>query len=72
MAAPSGARLLAGLQGLLLLRRDQSFRFLAGLLVNLADSLSLLLHREGRIGAHRLHLSVRILLDLPPPVHRRL
>jgi len=66
--AARGARLLTGLHGLLLLRRNQSFGLLPGLLVNLVDSLLFLLQRERRIGAHRFHLRARILLNLPSPV----
>lgn len=68
--AARGARLLTGLHSLLLLRCNQSLRLLMGLLVNLADSLLLLLHRKRRIGAHRFHLGACILLDLPPLIHR--
>jgi len=64
-----GSLLLAGFHRLLLLRRNQSFRFLVRLLADLANLRRFLLRSKRRIGAHCLHLRARILLDLFPLVH---
>ena len=54
---------VAGFQFFLLLRRNDGVDLLPGLLAKLLDFLMLLLRGEGRIGAYRLDLRARVLLD---------
>lgn len=55
----SAVTLLAGPDRLLLLRRDEAFDLLMFLLMNFADALPLLRHRQRRVGAHRLNFLAR-------------